>query len=73
MRFIHDGGGNNTGRKRQSGYGSDRPLISQPVHEHTGYNSANSVTGISPQPIDAHRGCPPTRVCDVPIAASNVG
>ena len=65
MRFIHDGGRNNTGRKRQSGYGSDRTLISQHVREHTGYNSANSVTGISPQRIDAHRGGPPTRVCDV--------
>ena len=50
MRFIHDGAGDNAGRKRQSGYGSDRPLISQPVREHTGDNSANSVTGISPLP-----------------------
>src|SRR6266852_5352482 len=36
MRFIHYGGDNNTGRKRQGGYGSDRPLISQPVREYTG-------------------------------------
>jgi hypothetical protein len=36
--FLRTTGGSNTGRKRQSGYGSDCPLISHPVREHTGYN-----------------------------------